>query len=65
MDEAGQLLLSYRFFGNPTPREYPMQTLSPSRARLVGSGRALGESLLVEGEGPDQHLVWSGFLMTK
>ena len=65
MDEAGRPLLSYRFFGSPTPREYPMETLSPSRAFLMGSGRALGESLIVEGEGPDQRLVWSGFHMTR
>ncbi len=65
MDEAGRLLLSYRFFGNPAPREYPLETLSPRRARLMGSGRALGESLVVEGEGRDQRLIWSGFLMTR
>jgi hypothetical protein len=65
VDEAGRLLLSYRFLGNPTPREYPVETLSPSRARLIGTGRALGESLVVEGEGPDQCLIWSGFHMTR
>ena len=65
LDDAGRLLLSYRFFGNPTPREYPLETLSPSRARLMGSSRALGESVVVEGEGPDQRLVWSGFSMTR
>jgi hypothetical protein len=65
MDEAGRLLLSYRFFGNPTPREYPVETLSPARARLMGSGRALGESLMVEGEGPDERLIWSGFHMAR
>ena len=65
MDEAGRLLLSYRFFGSPRPREYPLETLSPSRARLMGSGRALGESLVVEGEGRDQHLIWSGFHLTR
>jgi CubicO group peptidase (beta-lactamase class C family) len=65
MDEAGRLLLSYRFFGNPTPRSYPVETLSPTRARLMGSGRALGESLVVEGEGRDERLIWSGFHMTR
>lgn len=65
MDEAGRLLLSYRFFGNPRPREYLLETLSPRRARLMGSGRALGESLVVEGEGRDQRLIWSGFQMTR
>jgi CubicO group peptidase (beta-lactamase class C family) len=65
MEETGRLLLSYRFFGNPTPREYPIETISPSRARLMGSGRGLGESLVVEGEGSGQRLVWSGFHMTR
>ena len=65
LDEAGRLLLSYRFFGNPRPREYPIETLSASRARLMGSGRSLGESLVVEGEGPDERLIWSGFHMTR
>jgi CubicO group peptidase (beta-lactamase class C family) len=64
-DDAGRLLLSYRFFGNPTPREYPLETLSPTRARLQGSGRGLGESLVVDGEGADQRLMWSGFSMTR
>jgi CubicO group peptidase (beta-lactamase class C family) len=65
MDDAGRLLLRYRFFGNPRPREYPLETLSASRARLMGSGRSLGESLVVEGEGPDQRLIWSGFHLTR
>ena len=65
MDEAGRLLLSYRFFGNATPREYPLEALSPSRARLMGSGRSLGESLIVAGEGRDERLAWSGFHMTR
>jgi CubicO group peptidase (beta-lactamase class C family) len=65
MDDTGRLLLRYRFFGNPRPREYPLETLSASRARLMGSGRSLGESLVVEGEGPDQRLIWSGFHLTR
>ncbi len=64
-DEAGRLFLSYRFFGSPTPRVYPLETLSPTRARLMGSGRSLGESLVVEGEGNDQRLIWSGFSMSR
>jgi hypothetical protein len=65
MDNAGRLLLSYRFFGNPTPREYPVETISPTRARLMGSGRSLGESLVVEVEGASEHLIWSGFDVTR
>ena len=64
-DDAGRLLLSYRFFGNPTPRVYPLETLSPTRARLMGTGRSLGESIVAEGDGTDERLLWSGFSLSR
>jgi CubicO group peptidase (beta-lactamase class C family) len=65
VDADGRLLLKYRFFGNPVPREYPVETLSESRARIMGSGRALGESLIIDGRGNDERLVWSGFRLVR
>jgi CubicO group peptidase (beta-lactamase class C family) len=65
LDNQGRLLLCYRFFGSPVPRVYPLETLSETRARLMGSGRGLGESLVVEGDGIDERLVWSGFHMVR
>ena len=64
LDDTGRLLLSYRFFGNPTPRKYPLETLSPSRARLMGSGRALGESVVVD-ERKGAGLEHCGFLFRR
>jgi CubicO group peptidase (beta-lactamase class C family) len=62
VDAAGHLLLCYRFLGGRAPREYPLEALSATEARLRGSGRNLGE--VVEAE-TDGSLRWSGFSLRR